>query len=473
MPFTPSRLLPDDRLVRTMSYQSVLSAFAEGVFITGEAVYFTQVVGLSPAQVGLMLTLSLTAAFLFSVPLGRLTDRLGTRRSWSHASVLQAVFFASWFLAGGFATALAVLVPLVLAENWARTGRNAYRVQIFPREKRVHASAYLRAARNLGYTLGATAGAVALALDDLTLIHAVPLFTAAVLLANAFWIGRLPEPPRTGPVTHAAATPGAAAGSARRGDPRAALRNRGFVLLTFLNGVLRTHQVLLTTVIPLWLVTETDAPKVVLAWLYGTNTLMAVALQVAAARGIATVADSLRAQRRGALCFLASCGIIAVTHETAGWVTILLMWVGHVTVTGAEIYQSAGEWGLVAELADPERRGEYEGVVNLGSNLGTVWAPAAYTFLAMSWGAAGWAVIAAVILTAAVAVHPAARACERHLRRHGLAPEGTPDRPSRPEPPAPAEPSTPAERSGRPELPEPGTAGEGTASRASLHDHTG
>ncbi|WP_151770381.1 MFS transporter [Streptomyces abyssomicinicus] len=466
MPSPLSRLLPDDRLIRAMSYQSVLSAFAEGVFITGEAVYFTQVVGLSPAQVGLMLTLSLAAAFLFSVPLGRLADRLGTRRSWIHGSLLQAVFFASWFLASGFATALAVLIPLVLAETWARTGRNAYRVQIFPREKRVHATAYLRAARNVGYTLGAAAGAVALALDNLTLIHAVPLFTAAVLLSNAYWIARLPEPPRAAPVTPAAPTgpdagpaagpaAGPVAGAARRRDPRAALRNRAFVLLTFLNGVLHTHQVLLTTVIPLWLVTETDAPKVVLAWLYGTNTLMAVALQVAAARGVATVADSLRAQRRGAVCFLASCAIIAVTHETAGWVTVLLMWVGHVTVTGAEIYQSAGEWGLVAELADPERRGEYEGVVNLGSNLGTVWAPAAYTFLAMSWGPAGWAVIAAVILTAAVALHPAARACERHLRRHGLTP------------------GDPRELPEPPELPEPRTAGKGTVPEPSLHDHTG
>ncbi|MEU6161566.1 MFS transporter [Streptomyces sp. NPDC047130] len=450
-----ARLLSDDRLVRAMSYQSVLSAFAEGAFITGEAVYFTQVVGLSPAQVGLMLTLSLAAAFVFSVPLGRLADRVGTRRSWIVGSALEAVFFASWFLADSFVTALAVLIPLSLANTWVRTGRGAYQVQVFPREKRVHARAYLRAARNAGYSLGALAGGLALALDSLALIHAIPLFTSAVLLANSFWVSKLPEPPRSEPVTPAAAVADAA-GAGRRRDPRTALRNRPFVLTTFLNGVLGTHQVLLMTVIPLWLVSETDAPKVVLAWLYGTNTVMAVALQVAAARGVATVTDSLRAQRRGALCFLVSCGIIAVTHDTAGWVTILLMWVGHVTVTGAELYQSAGQWGLVAELADPDRRGEYEGVVGLGHNLGSVWAPAAYTYLAMSWGAVGWAVIAAVILTAAVAIHPAARAGERHLRRLGIAPEE--ERGTTPEKPAP---------------PAPRKDGTEPAPKPSLHDHTG
>ena len=50
--------------------------------------------------------------------------------------------------------------------------------------------------------------------------------------------------------------------------------------------MLCTNQVLLNVVIPLWLVEETDAPRVLLAWLFGTNTVMAVFLQVAAARGV-------------------------------------------------------------------------------------------------------------------------------------------------------------------------------------------
>ncbi len=91
------------------------------------------------------------------------------------------------------------------------------------------------------------------------------------------------------------------------------------------------------------------------------------------------------------------------------------------TVTGAELFNSAGDWGLQAELSDPERRGEYQGVSQLGYTLGSVWAPAAYTFLAMSWGTPGWLVIAAVVLLAAVLIHPAARAAERHLAREGVA----------------------------------------------------
>ena len=95
--------------------------------------------------------------------------------------------------------------------------------------------------------------------------------------------------------------------------------------------------------------------------------------------------------------------------------TIFLVWLGHVTVTGAELFQSAGHWGFMSELSDPERRGEYQGAAKLGGTAGGVWAPALFTFLAMTWGAAGWIAIAAIIVLATLAMGPAARAAERYL----------------------------------------------------------
>src|SRR6185436_19035787 len=121
-----------------------------------------------------------------------------------------------------------------------------------------------------------------------------------------------------------------------------------FFLMSICNGVLGTHGVLLNVVIPLWLVQETDAPQVLLAWLFGTNTVMAVCLQVAAAKGVVDVRSSLRAARISAFFMVLSCGIVAVTHDTLGWVTIALVWIGHVTVTGAELFQSAAHWGFLS-----------------------------------------------------------------------------------------------------------------------------
>ena len=41
-----------------------------------------------------------------------------------------------------------------------------------------------------------------------------------------------------------------------------------------------------------------------------------------------------------------------------------------------------------------------------------------YTFLAMSWGASGWLVIAAIIVVATVLVHPSTRLARRFLEEH-------------------------------------------------------
>ena len=406
-----ARLAGPTPLVRRLSGQSVLSAFGDGVFLTGSAVFFTQIVGLSAAQVGLGLSIAGLVTFLLAVPLGKLSDRYGAKRVWAVASLVEALLYLAWLAVGGLLTFIAMMIVLENVTSASRSARNAYRFDVFPREERVSSNAYFRAARNVGYTLGALLAGIALATDDDHVIHAVPLATAALLILNATLVSRLPS------VAHHAEEAPLEEALEDAGDRRSALRNKGYVAMAVCGGILGTHQVLLNVVIPLWLVEETDAPRVLLAWLFGTNTVMAVLLQVAAARGVTTVADSLRAQRRGAFFFMLSCGIVLVTHDTVGWVTIALVWIGHVTVTGAELFQSAGEWGLQAELSDPARRGEYQGVSQLGYTLGTVWAPAAYTFLAMEWGTPGWFVIAGIVLVAAVLIHPAARAAERHLTR--------------------------------------------------------
>jgi MFS family permease len=405
------RLAGPTPLVRRLSSQSVLSAFGDGVFLTGSAVFFTQIVGLSAARVGLGLTIAGVVTFGLAVPLGKLSDRFGAKRVWAACSALEAALYLVWLAVGGMVGFVAMMIALELVSTTSRSARNAYRFDVFPREERVSSNAYFRAARNVGYTLGALLAGIALATNDDGVIRMVPVVTAALLLLNAVLVSRLPG---AGAHVHTESPLEAVVHADGR---ESALRNRGYLLMSVCGGVLATHQVLLNVVIPLWLVEETDAPRVLLAWLFGTNTVMAVALQVAAARGVVSVADSLRAQRRGAFFFVLSCGIVLVTHDTVGWITIALVWIGHVTVTGAELFSSAGEWGLQAELSDPARRGEYQGVSQLGFTLGSVWAPAAYTFLAMEWGAQGWLVIAAIVVVAAIGIHPSTRAAERYLAR--------------------------------------------------------
>ena len=171
---------------------------------------------------------------------------------------------------------------------------------------------------------------------------------------------------------------------------------------------------LLHTVIPVWLVTETDAPRVLVAVLFGTNTLMCIVLPRLASRGIRDVDTALRAVRLSAVFFVLTCLITLATHETVGWVTIVLFFLGHIVLTWASFLSASG-WTLEAELMDPRRRGDYQGVSELGGTLGRFWAPAVYGFLAMEWGAFGWLTIALIVVAAAAGLHFAAHAGRRFL----------------------------------------------------------
>ena len=97
----------------------------------------------------------------------------------------------------------------------------------------------------------------------------------------------------------------------------------------------------------------------------------------------------------------------------------MLIWVGHVTITGAELWQSAADWGFTSELSDHRRLGDYQGVWGIGYQVEPIIFPALYTFLALQWGTPGWLVIAVIGVAAAALSHPAARAAERYLVRIG------------------------------------------------------
>ncbi len=405
-----SRILPPTKLERDLALQCVLSAFATGSFLTGTAVFFTQIVGLTGAQVGLGMSIAGVVTLLLSLPLGRLSDHVGAKPLWAVGALVEALLYFAWPLAGGMTSFILLLALLSAVSAAGNTGRNVYRIAVFPRDVRVRALAYMRAARNVGYTLGALAGGIALAVGSREAIVAVPILTGVLLLLNAAMVARLPAIRRpVTPVAHDEET----------GPAPPAWRNGGFVLLSVCNAVLTSNQVLLNVVVPLWLVERTDAPHTLLAWLFGTNTVMAVALQVRASRGSETVPGALRAVRLCGWSFVLSCLVISATHETVGWVSIALIWLGHVTITGAELWQSASDWGFQSELSDHRRLGDYQGVWSLGYQVGPIIFPGLYTFLALTWGAPGWAVIAALAVVAAIVAHPAARAAERFLERAG------------------------------------------------------
>ena len=430
MAFTRARsglrqLIPPTPLSRRLALQSLLFATGEGTFLTGSAVFFTQVVGLSAAQVGLGLTVAGVVSFIVAYPAGRVVDVLGPKRMWSASALIGALMFGLWPFMSGFASYLLMVVAFEIVGNAGGAGRNAYILDVMPEAERVETQAYMYSSLNVGFTLGAIIGGVALAFDNLTVMRWLPVLTLVLGLLNAYWISRLPRASHDLRVANRVKRADRDPTAPRERIPgKGPLRNVGWMVLNLFAGTMFTNQVLLNVVIPLWLVEATDSPHWLLAWLFGTNTVLCIFLPAYTSRGVRTVDHAIRAIWISAAFFVVSCLITMVTHSTTGLLTILLVWLGHVAVTGAELANSAGNFAFEALLMDPRRRGEYGGVAEVFGTLGGRWAPAAYTFLALSWGGPGWLVIAGIVVVAALGTGPAAHAAQRFIQRE--MPEATP-----------------------------------------------
>ena len=402
-----SRLIPPTPLSRRLALQSLLFASAQGAFNTGSAVFFTQVVGLSAAKVGLGLSIAGVFAFLVAYPAGRLVDRLGPKRMWMLGTLLTASAFAFWPWIHGFTPFVVIGIGFEIVQNLGYAGYSAYILDVLPEQERVETQAHLSSALNLGVTLGALIGGAALAFHSTQVIRWVPMLSVAIGLLNALRILRLPRAAHD--LRVAEGRPAAPVGAE---TPRP-IQNRGWFLTSCCTGVLWTNQTLLTIVIPLWLVQRTDAPHWLLAWLFGTNTVLCIFLPGLTAKGVVTIGDALRRARISTGFFVLACVITLISHSTIGLLTALLVWLGHVSVTGAELAIGSGNWVFQARLMDPTRRGEYGGLGEVGKTVSSFWAPAAYPYAAMRMGDVGWLLIGGWVVTATVVLHPAARAAER------------------------------------------------------------
>jgi MFS family permease len=422
------RLVPPTPLSRKLATQSLLFATGAGTFNTGSAVFFTQVVGLSAAKVGLGMTIAGVVSFLVAYPMGRLVDRIGARPMWAAGALVGALAFAVWPWLHGFGQYVVMSIAFEIVNNIGQAGYNAYVLNVLPEAERVETQAHLYSALNLGFTIGALIGGIALAFDNLTVIRWLPLLTTAIGLVNAARIMRLPQPVHEEPVTTPLEALVEEAADSDTPVVPGALRNAGWLGTTFFTGVLWTNQVLLNVVIPLWLVQRTDAPHWILAWLFGTNTVLCIFLPQFTSRGVATIGDALRRARWSTGFFVASCLITMATHSVTAFWAALLVWLGHVTVTGAELAIGSGTWAFQARLMDPRHRGEYGGAAEVARTLGQWWAPAVYTWLAMEQGDLGWMLIALIAVVATIGLHPSARAAERFAVRH-FAPEPRQGRP--------------------------------------------
>ncbi len=387
-----SRLLPAPGPTRFLAASSLVGSAGYGLYAAGSLLYFTRAVGLSIGQVGLGLSVAGVLAFAASVPVGRLADRLGPRTLTIGVSLLQVVLL----ICALFVTDLAEFLPLIcllgIAEQAGTVARGALVAAVVPQSDRVRTTAYLRSVFNVGVTAGTLLAGVAFAIDTPAAYAALLVGNAVTALLVGLTCLGLP-----------AARPGPAGARRHR---FAALTDLPYTALALFCGFGTVSDTVLVVGIPLWTAGYTDAPRPLAAWLIAVNTGMVIALQVRASRGADTPVRAGRVLTRAMWAVAVACGLLALSRQPSAAWSALVLAAGVVVLSVGELWLAAASWGLRYGLAPEHGQGEYGGVFSLGGSLRAMVGPALVTVLMQQLVSAGWLVLAAAFVVAALAARP-------------------------------------------------------------------
>ena len=370
------------------------NSVGDGAYYVTSALYFTHVVGLAPARVGLGLTVGWAVGSVVGVPLGRLADRRGARGTAVLLALATGLAVASFLVVRDFVPFVLAACAYASAQSGLAAARQALLAGLVSAGERTGLLAHLQATLNAGLAVGAGLGGLALHAGTRAAYLGVFAVDAVSFLVCAGLLLRLPS---------VAFVP-----SAKR-HGAGVLRDRPYAVITLLNTVLLLRMPLLSLGIPLWIAERTAAPAWVVSALFVLNTGAVMAFQVRMARGVSGLGSATRAVRRSGWVMLAACGVFALSAGASPWVAVGALVVGAVLQVVAEMGQSAGSWQLSFDLAPAERVGEYQGFFGTGVTVARTLGPLVLTTLLVEWGTPGWLLLGAVTLGASYAMGPATR----------------------------------------------------------------
>jgi MFS family permease len=383
--------LPPGRSSRCFLAVFFVDSVGTGLFLAGSALFFTRAVGLTSTQVGLGLSLSGVAGLLCSVPLGRLADRFGSRRTLVVLYLWRGLGFLAYLLVDDFPT-FVMVACLLGAGEWA-VGPVVQAAVGAEEESdsRVRTMAAVNAVRNAGFMIGALLATIAITSDSadayrgLVLANGASFFLAAVLLARIRLVrSRIPDQRAIARIVR--------------------VRDQRYLLLAALNGVLFLHTVLLSVGLPLWIATRTEAPGALVGVVVALNTVVAISLGVRLSRGVEGVSAAAARQHRAGWCLAACCVLVASSAGVSGTAASVLLLAAAVALTLGEVWQSLGGWGLSYALSPDAERSYYLAAYYLGEPCATIVGPALLTMGVMRAGSVGWLSLACLFAVTGVAV---------------------------------------------------------------------
>jgi MFS family permease len=386
-----NRIIPQERTFRILAGSTLINTFGNGLFMTVDVIYFTTVVGLSPAQVALALSIAGALAMTLSVPSGHIADRFGPRNIAAIAVALEGVAMAGLVFVHSFIPFLLIHIVMGALAVVAQTTHMATIAKLGGEESRVRIRAYQRAVTNLGISIGTLFAGIGLAINDPTVYKALLLGDAMTCVLAGLLYMKLPFISPT----------------VERGDPFSfeAMKDRVFLGATLSNSFMSLHFIIQSVAIPLWVVRETNAPRWWVSVLMLINTIAVVIFQVAASKSSKTLLGGVKAYRNASLFISLACILYAYAQGMNAVMAALLLTLGMASHIVGELIGSAGSWAIGFGLADENHQGQYQGVWGLSWGLSGTIGPALVTALVIGMGISGWWILAAIFATNGVVMH--------------------------------------------------------------------
>ena len=376
--------------LRRLAAGTLISAIGNGAWYTSWAIFLTRWIGLSPAAVGVGMTVAGACGVAAATPLGWIADRVGAREMSAGLLALQGLSAASYALVHGTASFLVVSCLAQVAGSGTGGPRNALVLGLSDHDARLEVLGRLRAISHVGWALGAIVGGGVLAIDSEAGYLALVALNGATYLVYALLVCSVPRvevPVR-----------------ARRG--LRVVRDAPYMSLAGLMGVLALCWAMLSSGLPLWVTLHTHAPRSISAVVVLISSVGIAAFQVRVSRGITAPRAAATGTLLSGCALAASCLLFALTAGGGGVGVIVLMVAAAGLHLAGELLFVASSWGLSVPLMPPDAPGEYQGVFATGEAVALMAAPALMTTLIAGWGQPGWFALAMIFLVPAVATVP-------------------------------------------------------------------
>ncbi|MFK4106108.1 MFS transporter [Streptomyces sp. NPDC019531] len=396
------RLMPNTGPQRALAASNFIYTVGSGLYLTAGVLYFTEAVHLPAGQVGLGLGIAGLLALALGVAVGHLADRHGARGIHAATLVVQALATACFVLIDSFWPFVLAVCAAAAAKAAGIAARSPL-IRHYGGDRPQEFRAYLRAVTNVGISLGAVLAGWVVQVGTLTAYQLMVVGNAVAFVLSAVILVVLP------PVT-----PFPTAGGPRW----IALRDRPYLVLTALDGIMAIQFKVLTVAIPLWIVGATTAPHWLISATMLTGTLIVVTFQVRASRNVDSPAAGANAYRRAGVAFLIACSLISLSAGIPTWAAAILLITAVVIHTIGELWHSAAGFETSFALAPQHATGQYLGVFGLGAGLAEALGPGLLITMCITWGRPGWYVAGAMFALTGLAAPPAVRWAQRH--QHAL-----------------------------------------------------